>query len=304
MNRRVLVIGNNTVDHVFSLRTAVVPGTKMAADAYRPFAGGQAANAAVDMALLGLDVSFVGAFGDDAWGQFSAAAFRAAGVAIDHSVVVAGCPQHVAVVLAEATRSTIAMHGDAKLALDATTLPADVVASCAAVYTDGHEIDASLRLAWLAARTAVPLVSDLEIVTSASRRLIAATTHLVAPAYVVCEAAGTDEVEEALRAIVSMGPIAAVATRGEAGAVAFDEADGVVRVPAAPCRATDTTGAGDAFHAAYVAALVRGATLRERLHYASRIAALKCETPGPRLTAHALTVHDRIDRPDQGAALW
>jgi sugar/nucleoside kinase (ribokinase family) len=50
--------------------------------------------------------------------------------------------------------------------------------------------------------------------------------------------------------------------------------------PAISVEATDTTGCGDVFHGAYAAALARGDSLEERIHFAAAAAALKATQPG------------------------
>ena len=66
-----------------------------------------------------------------------------------------------------------------------------------------------------------------------------------------------------------------VVTRGTAGCTAF--ADGAtIDVPAHPVDAVSTLGAGDVFHGALLACLVRGLELRDALVRANAAAALSC----------------------------
>ncbi|MFL5926066.1 MAG: sugar kinase [Gaiellaceae bacterium] len=69
---------------------------------------------------------------------------------------------------------------------------------------------------------------------------------------------GTADGDAAARALAALGPSHAVVKRAAAGAVAI--ADGtVLHAPAVPVRAVDAVGAGDAFVAGYLAALLDGA---------------------------------------------
>ena len=57
----------------------------------------------------------------------------------------------------------------------------------------------------------------------------------------------------------------------------------------AECQARDTVGAGDAYHAGFLAAVDRGVVdLVDCMGLATRVAAALCETPGPVVSSEAL----------------
>ena len=66
-----------------------------------------------------------------------------------------------------------------------------------------------------------------------------------------------------------------VVTKGERGCTAYTE-DGTFEVPGFPVDAVSTLGAGDVFHGALLACLVRGLPLRDSLVRANACAALSC----------------------------
>lgn len=70
-------------------------------------------------------------------------------------------------------------------------------------------------------------------------------------------------------------------TLGEAGLAGCDEA-GCFALPAYPVAVVDTTGAGDVFHGAFLAALVRGLEHRDAARCASAAAAISCTAIGGR----------------------
>ena len=78
--------------------------------------------------------------------------------------------------------------------------------------------------------------------------------------------------EEVLQALVSAGVRSAVLTLGAEGSLVADAA-GMQRIPAAPVRAVDTTGAGDAFIGALAVGLARGESLAQAAVLASRVGA-------------------------------
>jgi sulfofructose kinase len=77
-------------------------------------------------------------------------------------------------------------------------------------------------------------------------------------------------------AALAAGAELVVATRGDRGSVAYTRDGGIVEAAPSPVEAVSTLGAGDVFHGALLAFLVRGADLREALAGANRAAALSC----------------------------
>ncbi|PTA47829.1 carbohydrate kinase [Micromonospora sp. RP3T] len=119
-------------------------------------------------------------------------------------------------------------------------------------------------------------------------------------------------VEEAAAALIRLGVALVVVTRGAAGAYARTGGGLEVTCPAERVTVVDTVGAGDAFTAGLLDALVgagaatpatvgglAGARLRAALGHAARVAALTCARPGadpPRRAELAGTGGRRTDR--------
>ena len=78
-----------------------------------------------------------------------------------------------------------------------------------------------------------------------------------------------------------MGPSCVVITDGEKGGhwLAGEASD---RYDAFAVTAVDTTGAGDAFHGAYLYGLKRQWDMPRRCKFAAAVAAMVCRTPGGR----------------------
>jgi sulfofructose kinase len=100
---------------------------------------------------------------------------------------------------------------------------------------------------------------------------------LYVPTYaaLVARYAGTDVGDPVARALEE-GVQTVVATRGGAGAVAAAADGRRAEVPGCATRVVSTLGAGDVFHGALLAAVVRGYELAEQLAYANAAAALSC----------------------------
>lgn len=283
--RRVLVIGNNTVDLVFRMPGTISPDRKSQAESLAVYAGGQAANVAHGLAILGIPVEYVGAFGDDEDSALSRRSLEDVGMSLTGSISVPGCPAHRAAILVDSLTGSrsIVMYKDKRLHLTAETITPELVAGASLVYLDNHEGSAAAAAADLGRARGLPVVADLEEVSECTLPVLSRVSDLIAPLEVLRTLTGEMEPLRVLRAAQGTGPRAVVATLGADGAVGVDGTNAPARVPGRQCAVVDSTGAGDAFHAGYVAGLVNGADFASRLQFGTVLAALKCGVAGPRL---------------------
>lgn len=295
----VLVLGNTTADRVMVVGGPWRAGAKAVAVASSDVPGGEGANVAVTLAALGLRVHYLGRFGDDGGGAASRAALERAGCLLDGCVPVPGCPHHHAVVIVDRATGerSIVSHRDPRLDLPPDAVAPEWVERARALSIDGQEPRPALAAARLAAGCGTTVFADAERGDAALGELLPWVDELVVPLAVLGELAGEaplaqrdgpsaapTEPAHLLRAAADRGPVVVVGTAGARGCHAL--ADGrAVAVPAEPVAAVDTTGAGDAFHAGYIAARLRGAPAEDALRFATRVAARKCAVSGPRLRA-------------------
>jgi sulfofructose kinase len=92
------------------------------------------------------------------------------------------------------------------------------------------------------------------------------------------------KLEQALRRIHSAGPSKVVITCGSEGGFWMENGE-VGRYSAYLVDVVDTTGAGDAFHGAYLFALSRKWEMEKRCRFSSGVAALVCRAMGGRSAA-------------------
>jgi sugar/nucleoside kinase (ribokinase family) len=81
--------------------------------------------------------------------------------------------------------------------------------------------------------------------------------------------------------IHALGPRVVWVTRGAAGCVGLIDGE-YVQVPTFDVPVKDTTGAGDVFHGAYIAAMLEGLPHRECARYANAVSSIKCMFVGGR----------------------
>jgi sugar/nucleoside kinase (ribokinase family) len=248
---RVACVGLATQDTIVTVPAHPPEDGRVVADGLVVAGGGPAATAAVALARLGVDVSFAGVVGDDEAGRFVHDGLAAEGVDVSQLAVVTGArtPQSVILVKPGGARSIVHRPGNAPFP--------DVEVDADWVHVDhagyGH------------ARGRLSLDGGNPI-----DGLVLAGVELYAPT------------EERLRAdfgdaqaALDAGASTVVVTRGAGGSAAFTR-DGAVEAPGVPGEVVSTLGAGDVFHGALLAFLVRGAPLEEALRAANTAASLSC----------------------------
>ena len=95
----------------------------------------------------------------------------------------------------------------------------------------------------------------------------------------VAQSLATDDIEDMARTLSNAHDMTTIVTLGPEGALATS-GDGIIRVPALPVTAVDTTGAGDAFIGTLVAAMGDELSLEAAMKRACIGAALACTKPG------------------------
>lgn len=281
---KVLVVGNNTIDLVFVCERLPSVGEKCQVNEFRSIAGGQAANVAVALRGLGVPVEYVGCFGDDSYGEMSRQSLVSCGIDVSRCIVRQHCPNHLASIVVSSSDSerTIVMYKDPRIIADVFEPDSSWLDGIGLVYTDGHEPMFSRKLGSLTRREGIPMLADAEKAEGV-QMLLADLSSLIAPEKVILELTGEASLEDALQHTVSSGLAVVIATMGENGAVGFSPRLGVIKTPAFKCDVRDTTGAGDAFHAGYIAAVFRGASMEDAMRQAARVASAACECLGPRV---------------------
>lgn len=273
----VLCVGHASYDLVYSVPHHPNEDEKMVADSFLGCGGGPAANAAVMVAKLGLKSAFVGYLGHDLYGEIHCQELRDNKVDVDR-VVRGSSPTPLSMVLVkpDGKRALINYKGETKPlpenAVNFSVLKAKVI------LFDGHEPHISIPLAKAAKAQGIPTVLDAGSVHVGTLALMDKVDYLVCSEKFALQLAGDEET--ALGRMAEISPNVLI-TLGERGLI---WQQGAMRgsLPAFSVNVVDTTGAGDAFHGAFAAAVALGMPWNEVLRYASAAGALCCTKVGAR----------------------
>ncbi len=231
--------------------------------------GGKGANQAAAAARLGAAVTFVGCVGDDDFGAGGRADLEACGVDCHWLQTRAGVATGTALINVDATgENTIAVAPGANRRVDVAKIEAAVAGTDADVLIAGLEIGADGASAALRTGRA----RMLRTIFNPSPIDLAATAS-----FGDCSSVVVNEIEADAyggpAAILASGAEEVVVTLGAEGA-ARHRAGGVEQVGAFAMPVMDTTGAGDAFCAAFA--------ISADLRFACAAGALACRGVGAR----------------------
>lgn len=273
----VLCIGHASYDLVFSVPHHPAEDEKIFADSLLGCGGGPAANAAVMAARLGFKAAFAGYLDNDVYGDHHLAELQRDGVNTD--LVIRGnspTPLSTILVKPDGKRALLNYKGDtqalAPKAIDFSGIFAKVV------LFDGHEPHVSLDMLGQLTNSDTQTVLDAGSLHDGTLALMDQVDYLVASEKFALQYAGDEQT--ALLRLAELSPNVVI-TLGERGLI-WQRGPEIGRLPCPPVVAIDTTGAGDAFHGAFAAAVAGNMNWLDTLRYASAAGALCCTRMGAR----------------------
>jgi sulfofructose kinase len=247
----VVCVGAATKDTIFRVPRHPAPDDRVVATDFAVAGGGPAATAAVTLARLGVETYFAGAIGDDDAGAQIRDGLEREGVDVSCLRVVAA---------ARSWQSTI-LVGDGTRAI--------VTAPGPAVELDGRTAELCRGAEWVhvdsVGYAAVPR-EGVRLSIDGGNPIDGLELRGVA-LYAPTESSQQGSVEDGAELVVL--------TRGADGCLAVTR-DEQIDVPGVATHVVSTLGAGDVFHGALLAALVRELPLRRALEFANEVAAESC----------------------------
>ncbi len=276
-NCDVLCVGHACYDLVFSVAKHPDSDEKIFAEDLLECGGGPAANAAIAVSRLGLSAAFSGYLGQDLYGDKHLQEFQQHQV--NTELLVRGS--------SPTPLSTVLVKPDGKRALvnykgSTTTLVGNAVGyselNSKVVLFDGHEPELSLTLLEQCRQQHIPTVLDAGSLHAGTKKLMDKVNYLVASEKFACQYAG--DVQAALKEMAKLAPVVVI-TLGEKGLI-WQKGQETDKQAALKVNAIDTTGAGDAFHGAFAAAVAQNMAWQDILTYSCVAGSLCCTKIGAR----------------------
>ena len=290
----VVGLGEISVDHLCVVGEWPTPGQKMALLRSEQRPGGQVASALLGCVRLGLRAAYIGSVGLDSAAEIALGPLAEAGLDLAGVRRKAGARTRTATILVRSIdgERTVLEDRDPRLNLARGSLEAAEIERGRLIHLDASDPDAASWAAQTARRAGRPVSLDADAVWPGAEKLLSEVDFPVVSRRFAEEWGGAGTFRDGLNRLARAGARLAVVTCGDQGAWAQSGCE-IFHVPAYAIEPADTTGAGDAFHAGFIWAVLQGKTGEVALRHAHAVAALSCGALGAQ---EGLPRRDELDR--------
>lgn len=250
--------------------------------------GGKVSSGMVAAARLGARCALGGVLGDDIFGRFCYQDFIRHNINVGNIRIQPGCNTGLSVVISEKksqTRTILFRAGQTRRLSEEEVDWSYLKTAKYLFIADASPL--TQQAVDIARSNGVKVFIDADYYSDALYEMIPRIDYFVGSEFVFdgifpgSKEKGLENLQEECAKLMDMGPEAVVFTFGEKGCIGLDR-DGYFHLPAFQVEARDTVGAGDVFHGAFLAALLKGYSLKECARYASGTSAIKCTRIGGR----------------------
>jgi len=278
--------GLNAVDHLIVVPEYPQFDTKIRFTEHQQSAGGQTATAMVALQRLGLKTAYAGRFGSDDAGVFGRQSLAKEGVNLEFAETMEDATNQLAFIIIDARSGerTIIWDRDEQLSYRANEVPIDLASRGRVLHLDAHDPPACAAMARVARDASVIITADIDNVYEGVEDLLPLIDVLITSSEFPHRLTGIADLRTSLLEMKSRYGCPIVgATLGARGALVYCDGKFIESSAfAVPGGCRDTTGAGDAFHAGFIYAMILGEDLEGCMMTANAVAALKCRELGGR----------------------
>ena len=252
--------------------------------------GGPVGTALVAASRLGLRCGYIGTCGSDDLGSLKRSGLEREMIDTSHMAIRDGPEKQVILVYVHAVTGEriFTSAGDwSGAGYLAEELDPVYLATAPILLVDGTHPEAAIEAARLVRARGGMVVMDgcktEGCFNEVLRPLVPLVTVLICGAGFAQAYTGLPDPAKAGEALLSLGLDQVVQTEGENGSLTQTRMGVTFHTPAFKVDVTDTTGAGDVFHGAYLVGLSKGWTPQDTALFASAAAAIKCTQLGGRV---------------------
>jgi ribokinase len=258
---------------------AMTPVTELAHDG-----GGQVGTALTTLARLGTRTGYVGLLGDDREGHWLRDLFLQEGVDVARLRLSKEVGTNICLVLVEqasARRAILCHRRVTPLDLHLDSADQAYVRGARVLHLDGQFMPAAIQAARWAVEAGAKVCYDGNHPRDGLEELLPLVDWLVVAEPFPEAYTGLRDPRQAAHLLLDLGASVLVVTQGERGCQVWT-GDDQFQAPGFAVQAVDTTGAGDAFHGAFLYGMLQGWDLQQVAAFANAAAAVNCCTLGGR----------------------
>lgn len=285
MNKAKIVgIGACVMDTLITVPRFPDEDTKLRAESTVLAGGGPAATGIVAASKLGESCAFIGVLSDDSSGHFLKEDFEKYGVNCDNIDLLAGYRAFTSCIWLSresTSRTCVFDKGNLPpLVLDEDKKQA--IKDAQILMVDGNELPAAIEAAKIARENGTKVLYDAGGLYPGIEELLPHVDILIPSKEYALGFTKAQTVEEAAKILYDkFSPEVVVITMGKSGGILYD-GNAVITYPIYPAEVVDSNGAGDVFHGAFAAALVKGFDYEKACHFSSAVSGIKCMNVGAR----------------------
>jgi len=285
--KKIVGIGACVMDTLVTLPCFPEEDTKLRANNTKNAGGGPVGTGLVAVSKLGENAEFLGVLSDDNGGKFLINDFEKYGVGTKNIEVIPGFQSFTSVVWLneeKGTRTCVFDKGNLpELTLNDSQI--DAIKNADLLMVDGNELSAAVEAAKIANENSTKVLYDAGGLYEGVEKLLKYTDILIPSLEFSLAHTGCDNAESAAKKLYELySPEVVVITCGNKGGILFD-GNNIINYPIYPAEVVDSNGAGDVFHGAFAAGVVKGYSYEKCCHFASAVSGIKCMGIGARESA-------------------
>jgi len=278
----IIGIGICTVDHLLSVAQMPQYGLAIRASQHLQQSGGLVASALVAATRLGATSKIYARIGDDDEGQYIRKDLESENVDASKLIIEPNTHTHISMILVDSNtgeRSFISRWSTGSpIKLD--EISREDITSAKILFLD-DVTETTLQAAQWAREAGVTVVIDPSCPFEDMQELLPWVDVPIVPESFAKEWMPDDSPEAVVETLYKLGARIAIVTLGERGCVVCSE-EGTHAYPTIPVDVVDTTGAGDAFHGAFMYGLLQDWDVARMARFASAVGAMNCRFLGGR----------------------
>lgn len=281
---KIVGIGANVFDTLYSVEKYPAEDTKMRADAVKISGGGPCATSLVAASKLGASSAFIGNLSDDNGGKFLKADFEKYGVDTSLIKTKSGFDTFCSCIwlAKDSTSRTCVFYKGNVPPTEVDEASAKVIADADVLMVDGNDLQAAIKGAEIAKANGTKVLYDAGGLYEGIENLLPYADILIPSEEFALGHTGAINGEEAAKILFEKySPEIVIITQGKNGGIIYD-GENIKRYPAFLVDAVDSNGSGDVFHGAFAFCVASGYNYYDACVFSSAVSALKCTKIGAR----------------------
>ena len=253
---------------------------------YREDLGGPVAIALVCLSRLGLRTKFIGKIGDDRHGKLVLERLQKEGVDTSSVVIDIGASSAFAFILIDSLsrKRTIIFNPGCNLNLREDEIDLSETQEASYLHLDGGLFEVCKKASSYTKSKGIKTSLDIQVAYPELKELLKTIDVFIPPkdaARAMVPQQKRGNFGKICGELLGFGPQIVCITLGEKGCM-VGNCDKITKVPSYAVDVVDTTGAGDAFHGAFLFGLVKGWEADDVAKFSNAVSAINCTEIGGR----------------------